>query len=227
MMDLDVLRAELERLFELEELMVLSQDVLGFDPERVGGTSTLGSFAGALVGYCHDADALEALSDAVVVTKPQFDRGAAQRAPVEHAELKPGQRLGDYEIVRRLSDGRLGVVYLARSEGRELRLRVLKAEVARDRRRLHRFLTITRLTGRIEHPSLPRLVHAGLVEDRYVIAHEYVESEPLAARVARTGPMHLNEARPLLESLAGALAALHERGLAHGDVSLENVYVSR
>lgn len=52
MMELDVLRAELERLFELDELMVLSHDVLGFDPETVGGTSTLGSFAGALVGYC-------------------------------------------------------------------------------------------------------------------------------------------------------------------------------
>ena len=52
MMELEVLRAELERLFELDELMQLSQDVLGFDPESVGGTATLGSFAGTakLVG---------------------------------------------------------------------------------------------------------------------------------------------------------------------------------
>jgi tetratricopeptide (TPR) repeat protein len=223
MMELDVLRAELERLFELDELMVLSHDVLGFDPERVGGTSTLGSFAGALVGYCRDVDALEALSDAVVVTKPQVDRRATQLAAAEPVELKPGQHLGSYEIVRRVADGRLGTLYLARKDGQEVRLRLLKPAVAQDRRGLHRFLTITRLAGRVEHPSLPRLVEAGLVDGHYVTVHAWVESQQLATRIARTGPMHVNEARPLLQSLASALAALHRQGLAHGDVSLDNI----
>ncbi len=228
MMELDVLRAELERLFELDELMVLSHDVLGFDPEIVGGTSTLGSFAGALVGYCQDVDALEALSDAILVTKPQVDRRATQLAPLPPAEeLEVGQAVGPYEIVRKLGAGRLGSLYLARSEGRELRLRVLQPEATRDRRGLHRYLTITRLAGRIEHPHLPTFVEAGLVEGRQVVAHEYVETTSLAARVARTGPMHLNEARPLLEAVANALAGLHARGLAHGDVSLENIEVTR
>lgn len=228
MMELDVLRAELERLFELDELMVLSQDVLGFDPETVGGTSTLGSFAGALVGYCQDVDALEALSDAILVTKPQVDRRATQLAPLPPPEeLKAGQALGPYEVVRKLGAGRLGAVYLARSEGRELRLRVLQPEATRDRRGLHRYLTITRLAGRIDHAHLPKFVAAGPVGGRQVVAHEHAETLSLAARIARTGPMHVNEARPLLEALASALGALHSRGLAHGDVSLENVELAR
>src|SRR5690606_37863727 len=228
MMELDVLRAELERLFELDELMVLSHDVLGFDPETVGGTSTLGSFAGALVGYCQDVDALEALSDAILVTKPEVDRRATQLAPLPPAEeLKPGQAVGPYEIVRKLGSGRLGSLYLARNEGRELRLRVLQPEATRDRRGLHRYLTITRLAGRIEHPHLPTFVAAGLVEGRQIVAHDYTETTSLAARVARTGPMHLNEARPLLEAVANALATLHARGIAHGDVSLENIEIAR
>lgn len=227
MMELDVLRAELERLFELDELMVLSHDVLGFDPERVGGTSTLGSFAGALVGYCRDVDALEALSDAVLVTKPQVDRRATQLAAAEPLELKPGQRLGSYEVVRRVAEGRLGTLYLARKDGQEVRLRLLKPAVAQDRRGLHRFLTITRLVGRVEHPALPSLVEAGLVEGQYVTVHHWVEAQQLASRVARTGPMHANEARPLLESLASALAALHRQGLVHGDVSLDNIGLAR
>src|SRR6478752_1738625 len=110
MMELDVLRAELERLFELDELMQLSQDVLGFDPEAVGGTATLGAFAGALVGHCLDVDALAALTDALAVTKPNIDRRVAvlnDLVPVD-GELKPGDKLDEYTIVRKLGDGRLG-----------------------------------------------------------------------------------------------------------------------
>src|SRR5690606_16644545 len=129
MMELDVLRAELERLFELDELMALSQNVLGFDPQVVGGTSTLGSFAGALVGYCQDVDALEALGDAVVAIKPHVDRRITELAATRGLEaLAPGQRLGDYEILRRLGDDRLGTLYVARKDGAEVRLRVLHPE---------------------------------------------------------------------------------------------------
>jgi hypothetical protein len=45
----------------------------------------------------------------------------------------------------------------------------------------------------------------------------------LAARLQRSGPIRLTEARELLQGILGALAALHERRLAHGDLRLENV----
>ena len=53
-MDLESLQAELEQLFTLEELVHLSRDVLGLDPDVVGGTSGIGSFAGAVVATCVD-----------------------------------------------------------------------------------------------------------------------------------------------------------------------------
>src|SRR5690606_13774880 len=116
---------------------------------------TLGSFAGALVGYCQDVDALEALGDAVVAIKPHVDRRITELAATRGLEaLAPGQRLGDYEILRRLGDDRLGTLYVARKDGAEVRLRVLHPEATRDPRGLHRYLTITRLAGRIEHPCL-------------------------------------------------------------------------
>jgi hypothetical protein len=59
----EVLRAELERLFNLDELTQLCRDALGFDPADVGGGATLGSFAGALVSYCQREDATLALVD--------------------------------------------------------------------------------------------------------------------------------------------------------------------
>ena len=108
-----------------------------------------------------------------------------------------------------------------------MRLRVLRHEAARDRRGLHRFLTLNRLVAEIEHEFLPREIEAGNVEGRFYVAHELVDGETLAARVARTGPLHISDARPLLRAVLEALGALHERRIAHGDLRLENVVALR
>ena len=47
-MDIEILRGEIERLFSLDELTALSRDLLGLDPEEVGGTGAKASFARAL-----------------------------------------------------------------------------------------------------------------------------------------------------------------------------------
>ena len=56
----DFLRAELERLFDLDEMKRLSSKLLGLNPEEVGGTSSKGSFARSLVERCANDDALQA-----------------------------------------------------------------------------------------------------------------------------------------------------------------------
>src|SRR5687768_5551559 len=58
MKETDILQAELERLFELDELLQLSRDVLGFEPENVGGTGAKASFAGALTAHCAENEAI-------------------------------------------------------------------------------------------------------------------------------------------------------------------------
>ena len=65
----DILRGKLERLFELDDMKRLSTDLLGFDPESVGSTTGKGAFARALVDHCAGEDALEALADAILISK--------------------------------------------------------------------------------------------------------------------------------------------------------------
>ena len=61
----------------------------------MGGTATLGAFAGALVGHCLDVDALAALTDALAVTKPNIDRRIAVLGDIipTEGELRPGEKL--------------------------------------------------------------------------------------------------------------------------------------
>src|SRR5262245_42672998 len=114
-MSLDILRAELERLFELEELLSLTRDVMGFDPEQVGGTSAKGSFALALTKLCLESDAVEALCDALLASKDHVNPAILQlrlSGPSDDRELQAGESLGAFTVVRKLGEGRLGASYL-------------------------------------------------------------------------------------------------------------------
>ncbi|HEY3494549.1 MAG TPA: tetratricopeptide repeat protein [Polyangiaceae bacterium] len=230
MIETELLRAELERSFELEELFHLSRDLLGFDPEQVGGTAAKASFAGALASYCNEQDAIEALCDAILALRPDASGELAQLRTVgiDRDETLPvGATIGEFSITQKLGEGRSAIVYSATRGRGEFRVRVLRHEAARDRRGLHRFLTANRLIAEIEHEFLPRGVEAGSLDGRHYVAHELVHGETLAARVTRTGPLHINDARPFLRAVLEALSALHERRIAHGDLRLENVIALR
>ena len=229
-MQIDILRGELERLFELPELLDLTRDVMGFDPDQVGGTAGKGSYVKALTDHCIEEDAVEALCDAILASKTEVNPKIAQIGvaglPFDH-DLKPGDQFADLSVLRKLGEGRLGVAYVARKDGADHRLKVLRHEATRDRRGLHRFLTATRLIGGIDHPGLPPGLAAGLFEGHYYVVHKHIEAQPLSARISRTGPMHINEARPLLRLILEPLQELHARRLAHGDLKLDNVALVR
>lgn len=225
-MPLDVLSGELERLFDLEELLALTKNLLGFDPEQVGGTAHRGSFASALTAHCVAEDAVEALCDALLATKKGVDLRIYElrlHGTLPERALEPGDQLGTFTIVRPLGTGPTGSAYLARDGDVELRIKVIDRAAARDKRNLHRALTRSRLIGRFTHPGVPRLVWAGSLGARHVIAHEMIEGQTLGARLAFRGPLAFAEARPILVAILRAIEPLHDRGLAHGNLHLENV----
>ncbi len=230
MIETDILRAELERLYELPDLLALSRDVLGFEPERVGGTSAKASFAGALTAHCLEHDAIEALCDALLATRGEVNAKVADLRVTGVAfdeELKAGAELGPYVILRKLGEGRLAISYIARKDGAEYRLKVLRREATRDQRGLQRYFTVTRLIAGIAHDGLPEQLSAGQLGDRHVVAHAFVDGQPLSSRIARTGPLHINDAKPVIRGILEPLAALHGRRIAHGDLRLDNVILAR
>src|SRR5882724_8996153 len=128
MIEADLLRAELERLYELDELVSLSRDILGFDPERVGGTAAKASFAGALTSHCVEQDAVEALCDVLLATRANVSAQVADiRLTGLHTEeeLEPGVDFGGYTVLRKLGEGRLATSYVVKRGNDEYRLKLL------------------------------------------------------------------------------------------------------
>ncbi|AUX23142.1 protein kinase [Sorangium cellulosum] len=227
---MDIVRGELERLFSLDEMVALSSDLLGFTPAEVGGSASKASFARALTDHCVALDAIEALIDAIIASRAEVDtrvRALSARGLRLPEALAVGETFGDYTITRTIGEGPRGLVYEATRGGEPRTLKVLRREATRDGRAVRRFLTHVRLAARVRHESLASGVEAGLVGGRAFVAYAPVDGQPLSARVARSGPLHLNEARPLLRGILGGLAALHEQRLFHGALKLENVLVAR
>jgi tetratricopeptide (TPR) repeat protein len=230
MIETELLRAELERSFELAELLHICRNLLGFDPDAVGGTRAKASFAGALASYAAEQDAMEALCDALLALRPETSKEILElrsRGIVRDDERPIGAPLGPFTLTQKLGEGRSAIVYSAMRGDRPWRVRLLRHEAGRDRRGLQRFLTVNRLIAEIEHPVLPERLEAGTADGRHYVAHELLEGETLAERVARSGPLHMKDARPLLVAVLEGLAALHGRRIAHGDLRLENVVALR
>lgn len=224
-----VLSSELERLFDLDELKQLSEQLLGLDADEFGGVNAKASFVKALTQQCAASDRLPALCDALAAFRDDVDPQIIEMS--RHGlfgfgdDLDSGDTLGPFLILRRLGRSRLGVVYAARREGDDVRLKVLHRSTTYERVGLQRFLTASRIIGSLGHRGLPHGVVAGEIDGRFYVAQTYVEGVTLAAKLAKTGPIYLEDARPLVRNILEPLAALHARRIAHGDLRPENILI--
>ena len=140
--------------------------------------------------------------------------------------LAVGTRLGPYEILGPLGAGGMGEVYRAKDTKlrREVAIKVLPAEVARDPERLGRFQREAHLLASLNHPHIAA-IH-GLEESggSPFLVLELVEGEDLAERLKR-GPIPVSEALEIARQIAEALEEAHEKGIVHRDLKPANVKV--
>jgi len=141
-----------------------------------------------------------------------------------------GKHLGDnYQVVRELGKGAMGVVFLARDIAlhRLVAIKVLKHDLAASEDHRERFRREARMTARLSHPNIVP-VHTFVEVGEFVcIVMKYVHGESLAVRLRRDGPMNSAESRRLLCELATALDYAHREGVVHRDLKAENILVER
>jgi tetratricopeptide (TPR) repeat protein len=223
-----IIRAELERLFSLDEMTSMSKSLLCLDPDDVGGTNAKASFAKALTNRCADGDRLDALVDVLVTSRQGVDPRVHDAAGFFGTEeLSKGATLGPFTIVRKLDENHVSITYAAQRDEHDCVLKVLRRQVGFDRRAAQRFLTANRMVAALKHPGLPTGLDAGETDGRHWVSHRPIDGQPLSVRLSRTGPTHIAELKPILRGILEPLAAIHGARMAHGDLKLENVLVGR
>jgi hypothetical protein len=146
-------------------------------------------------------------------------------------QLETGTRLLHYELVEKIGEGGMGVVWRARDTGldRDVAIKVLPRTFADDPERLIRFEREAKLLATLNHPNIATVYGFHQAGDGsnslHFIAMEHVSGEDLAQRVAR-GPMPLDEAIPIARKVALGMSAAHESGTIHRDLKPANVRIT-
>ena len=139
-----------------------------------------------------------------------------------------GDVIGNYRIVEPLGEGGMGTVFRAEHIvlGRPYALKVLRSRVVeKDASAAQRFLREARAAARVRHPNIVDVFDFGYLADgRPYFVMELIEGESLTDRVAR-GAMDPAEVVSVARQMAQALAAVHDRGVIHADVTPGNALI--
>ncbi len=134
-----------------------------------------------------------------------------------------------FQIVRELGRGGMGVVFLARDIAlhRLVAIKILRYEFTASDEHRERFRREARMTARLSHPNIVPVHSFGEVDDLVYIVMKYVHGESLATRLRREGALPADETRRILRDLALALDSAHRDGVIHRDLKAENILLER
>jgi hypothetical protein len=140
-----------------------------------------------------------------------------------------GRTLAHYRITAAIGAGGMGEVYRATDVklGRDVAIKVLPAELARDADRLARFEREAKLLASLNHPNIAHVYGFESATPEgdsttHFLAMELVEGEDLAERL-KGGPIPIDEALEVARQIAEALEEAHEKGIVHRDLKPANV----
>lgn len=135
-----------------------------------------------------------------------------------------GRTFGQYEIIRKLGDGGMASVYLARQQsiGRLVAVKVLPAHFLHDSSFMQRFETEVKIAADLQHPRVLPVYDFGLLDGQPFIVMAYMAGGTLADRIQQ-GPMPLEDIVRITGQVAEGLDHAHARGVVHRDFKPSNV----
>jgi serine/threonine-protein kinase len=160
--------------------------------------------------------------------EPAVDASRAGGGQSPPAGLAPGASFGErFEIVSMLGAGPSGSVVLARDRELDdlIALRTLSGDVRLDGVLPPDVVAGLELLRSLRHPNVLRVLDFGEIDGRPFVSMDYVRGVSLRplCRLAEGLPMEIG--LRLARQLAAGLGTAHERGIAHGDLRPENVFV--
>lgn len=139
------------------------------------------------------------------------------------------QRIGHYELRKRIGSGGMGTVFLAYDTrlNRTLALKVLPREKAKNPILVRRFKSEATQAAQLVHENIMSVFDAGEVDGLCYIAMEYIDGIDVYDLVKRRGVIPVKRSIDIVKQTARALQHAYEKGIVHRDVKPSNLLIRR
>ena len=161
----------------------------------------------------------------------------ANAIPSSHAS-HAGDRLGNYELLRELGRGGMGVVYLARDKrlDREVALKLIGAQGSRSPNEIWRFQNEVDAISQLSHPSLVPIFDYGEHHGQFYFTMKHIDGQSLAVWTATHHARMQSSATKrdyeltvakIVRDIARAIHHAHQRGILHRDLKPTNILLEQ
>jgi len=168
------------------------------------------------------SSAAPAASPTAPAPRPQAPARALERASTLMGQLLDAR----YQVVRKLGEGGMSYVYLAREvrTGEEVAIKVLAPKLATDKSSVERLRREAGVAQRLDHPNVCRIFRLGESEDGLIyLVMPFLKGQLLSDREVQGGPMDVATGVDILRQVCAGLHHAHELQIVHRDLKPENV----
>jgi serine/threonine protein kinase len=160
----------------------------------------------------------------------EIDISQTKTLETPREELTTGSTFaGRYQIIEELGHGGMGRIYRAvdKKLNEEVALKLIKSEIASEKRTLERFHNELKLARKIGHPNVGRMYELLEEEGIHFITMEYVPGEDLKSSIKRFGQLPINKSISIAKQICEGLAEAHKIGVIHRDLKPSNIMVDK
>jgi serine/threonine protein kinase/Tfp pilus assembly protein PilF len=143
------------------------------------------------------------------------------------SELRVGQTVSHYNIVRKIASGGMGVVYEAEDTrlGRRVALKFLPEQMAQNTQLIERFQREARAASALNHPNICTIHAIEQADGQNFLVMELLEGQTLAQMLGRVS-FPMDKLLPIATQMADALESAHSKGIVHRDIKPANVFLT-
>jgi len=136
---------------------------------------------------------------------------------------------GRYEVIEKLGEGGMGIIYRVEDKKikEEVALKIIRPEIATDRRTIERFSTELKIARKIVHKNVGRMYDLNEEGGTHFITMEYVPGKDLKSLIRMTKQMSIGTSVHIAKQICEGLAEAHRMGTMHRDLKSNNIIIDK
>ena len=137
--------------------------------------------------------------------------------------------VGRYELIGRIGEGGMAVVYKAKDRllNRFVAVKILRPEFTKDAQFVDSFRKESQAAAGLQHPNIVSVYDVGHEGNIYFIVMELIDGMPLSEYIAQKAPMDYREVVRITKQVAQALSIAQKNNIIHRDIKPHNIMMTK